>query len=416
MDFSTRGTEATIQQCATCHSRREPFGEGNPLPGTPYHDAYNLSLLRPGLYHADGQILDEVYVYGSFLQSKMYSKGVGCLNCHDAHSAGMKGEGNTVCTQCHSPAGNPDFETLPLKVYDDPSHHFHMEGSEGAQCKSCHMIERAYMGIDGRRDHSFRIPRPDLAAATGAPDACTDCHTDQTAEWAAAEIAKRYPDAAVRSHYGVTLASGRANPVSAQSDLSTLALDQAQPGLIRATAVWLLSQAADADTADAMAPLLADDDPLVRAAAIAVQQAAPPLVMAQRVGQLLSDPVRSVRIEAAKAMLALPAGRLPDPVQAEMQKAMAEWQQTLQARIDFPETHLVMGGMALALRNFPAAKGAFQEVVRMDPQREDAWVMLARITAATDGRGASLQVLDEALERVPTSQVLAELRAAILAQ
>ena len=416
MDFRSAGTEAMIQQCATCHSRREPFGAGNPLPGTGFNDAYNLSLLRPGLYHADGQILDEVYVYGSFLQSKMYDKGVGCLNCHDAHSAGLKAEGNTVCTQCHSPAGNPEFASLPLKQYDDPSHHFHEPESKGAQCKNCHMIERTYMGVDGRRDHSFRIPRPDLAATTGGPDACTDCHADQTPGWAAAEAAKHHPNAGTRPHFGVALAAGRANPVAAQGDLRVLALDETQPGLIRATALWLLSQGADASAAEEMAPLLDHEDPLIRAAAIAVQQAAPPHVMAQRVGGLLDDPERMVRIEAAKAMLTIPPARLPQDTAAGMRRAMSDWQGSLQARIDIPETHLVLGGMALTLRNFPAAKGAFQEVVRMDPQREDAWVMLARITAAVDGSEATLAVLDEALQRIPDSPALTEMRASIRAQ
>ena len=272
------------------------------------------------------------------------------------------------------------------------------------------------MGIDGRRDHSFRIPRPDLAGATGGPDACTDCHADQSQDWAAAEIAKRYPKATSRPHFGATLAAGRINPVAAQQDLRVLALDTAQPDLIRATALWLLSQGADANMADEMAPLLGDDDPLVRASAIAVQQAAAPPELAQRVGGLLSDPTRNVRIEAAKALLTIPATRLPGQIQADMQRAMSDWRQSLQARIDFPETHLVLGGMALSLRNIPAAKGAFEEVVRMDPQREDAWVMLARITAATDGRDATLHILDTALRKMPGSQALTEMRASVLAQ
>lgn len=175
-------TEAAIQQCAGCHSRREPYGDGNPIPGTPYHDAYNLSLLRPGLYHADGQILDEVYVYGSFLQSKMFEAGVGCTDCHEPHTAELVTEGNAVCTQCHSPAGREEFPAAAGE-YDTPAHHFHEEGSEAAQCVSCHMTDRAYMGVDWRRDHSFRIPRPDLAATTGAPDACTTCHEDREPDW-----------------------------------------------------------------------------------------------------------------------------------------------------------------------------------------------------------------------------------------
>lgn len=416
MDFALAETGVTLGQCAQCHSLREPFEDGNPLPGTAYHDVYSLALLRPGTYHADGQILAEVYVYGSFLQSKMYQQGVGCLDCHDAHSGELYADGNAVCTQCHAPDGNDRFPSLALKVYDDPAHHFHPEGSAGAQCRNCHMIERPYMGIDWRRDHSFRVPRPDLSAVTESPDACTDCHTDQSPAWAAAEIAKRHPDAAARPSFGPTLAAGRADPAGTAADLAALAMDAEQAGLVRATALWLLSQGAGPDAADQVAPLLEDDDALVRAAAIGAQNAALPQIRVQRLLDRLGDPARMVRIEAAKAMLNAPIARLPSRFEFLMQRAMGEWRDSLQARIDFPETHMILGGMALTMRNIPAALQAFRETVTMDPQREEAWIMLARITAAVDGPGATLDILQEAREALPDSTALRDLSEAVRAE
>ena len=407
-------TEATIQHCATCHSRREAHGNGNPLPGTPYHDAFNLALLRPGLYHADGQILDEVYVYGSFLQSKMYARGVGCLDCHDAHSATLRAENNAVCTQCHSLAGNPEFPTVRRADYDDPAHHFHPEGSAGAQCASCHMIERVYMGNDGRRDHSFRIPRPDLSAETGAPDACTDCHADRTAAWAAEQIAAWYPAGTHRGpHYGQTLAAGRADPDAAGPDLAALAADPEQPGIVRATALWLLEGTADPALVNRSAEFLADPDPLVRAAAAGVQRTASPQARPQRLAPLLSDPVRSVRIATARAMLGTSPAGLPAETAEAMQAAMGDWRGSMANRLDFPETHLQFGGMALTMRNPQAAEAAFREVVRMDPQRTDAWAMLVRIAAATRGPDAAGNVLDEARAINPDDETLRQVAEAL---
>jgi predicted CXXCH cytochrome family protein len=412
LTMSFADSEATIQQCATCHARREPNLEGNPLPGTPFHDSYNLALLRPGLYHADGQIQDEVYVYGSFLQSKMYAQGVGCLDCHDAHTAELKAPGNAVCTQCHNPAGNAAFPTLRPAVYDSPAHHFHEPGGDGAQCASCHMIERVYMGVDGRRDHSFRIPRPDLAAVTAGPDACTDCHAGETAAWAAERIAEWYPQSDNRGpHYGVTLAIGRADPAGAGTDLAALATDAAKPGIVRATALWLIEQTGDPALAQQVAGLLEDPDPVVRQAAVGAQRAAPPQDRVLRLIERLDDPVRSVRMAAARQMLDAPIARLPDAIAADLQAAMDEWQTALATRLDFPETHLQLGGMALVMRNPPAAEGAFREVVRLDPQRTDAWVMLARIAAATRGATAARSVLDDALSVNPEDPTLQQLAA-----
>jgi len=405
--------EALIQQCAGCHSRREAFGQGNPLPGTPYHDAYRLSQLRPGLYHPDGQILDEVYVYGSFLQSKMYAKGVACNDCHDPHTTELVAEGNAVCAQCHSPAGNPRFPSLTLKAYDTPEHHHHAEGSEGAQCVSCHMPDQAYMQIDWRRDHSLRVPRPDLSAETGAPDACTTCHEGETPEWAAEVIEGWFPDPANRgAHYGQVLAQGFADPVVAAPGLNRLAQDTDQAGLVRATSIWLLEQTGDAQWAEAVEPLLADPNPDVRAAAVNAQRSANPQDRVVRLVNLLRDPSRLVRMTAAQQMVDAPIARLPRKMSEDLQAAQAELHMSLAENLDYPETHLKIAGSALAQRNFPIAVQAFREAVRLDPQQLNGWIMLARIAGATQGPGEAQKVLEEALGANPGNAVLEEWLAA----
>lgn len=404
------GSAAWTGQCAGCHSRREPLGSGNPLPGTNYYDAYRLSLLTPPLYHADGQISDEVYVYGSFLQSKMYQKGVGCSNCHEPHSARLRAEGNALCTQCHSPAGNPDFPSLPLKTYDAASHHFHEEGSAGAQCRSCHMPEQLYMGIDARADHSFRIPRPDLSALTGAPDACTACHEDMSQAEAAEEMAARWPDAAKRRHFGPLFAAAQAQPEAARPGLLRLAEDEGEADITRATALWLAEQTPSPESADAAAPLLTDESPLLRAGAARMQRGAPAGLRAQRLIPLLTDKRLFVRITAAQEMLAVPPEAIPQGAGAVIGAAMDEWRSVLANRLDFPETHLQLAGMALTMRNLPAARAAFERVTDMDPQRTDAWIMQIRIALNSRRPDIAALILREALRHNPGDQQLLDMR------
>ena len=129
--------ETLIQTCAPCHSRRSHVYPGFP-PGGNYYDYYNNELLQRTTYHADGQILDEVYEYASFIQSKMYHKGIRCTDCHDPHKAKPKYTGNALCTSCHQhPAGK----------YDTPAHHFHQPDSTGAACVECHMPQTTYMEV-----------------------------------------------------------------------------------------------------------------------------------------------------------------------------------------------------------------------------------------------------------------------------
>lgn len=401
-----------MQQCASCHSRREVLTGGTPLPGTEFHEAYSLAWLRPGLYHADGQILDEVYVWGSFLQSKMFAKGVTCLNCHEAHSAGLKAGGNAVCAQCHSPAGNPDFPSLRQADYGSAAHSRHAEGSEGAQCVSCHMIERTYMGNDGRRDHSFRIPRPDLGEQTGSPDACTDCHTGQSQGRAADRIAEWFPHPSRRGpHYGTVFAAARSAPQDVPEDLMEIAQDASQPGLVRASALHLLRPAQTAALSDTAADLLQDPDPLVQAAAAAMQRAAPPRLRAERLLPMLQDGPLMLRIAIARALLDVPLEVLSPSQRAQLGAAMQDWQRSLATRLDYPETHMVLGGMAMQMRNLPAAQAAFGRAVALDPQRAEAWRTLVRVTAAAEGNNAARRVLRQALREIPQDQGLRQLEA-----
>ncbi|MBK0400896.1 tetratricopeptide repeat protein [Limibaculum sp. M0105] len=414
--FPRADAEAEIQQCAGCHSRREPLSDASPLPGTPFHDAYRLALLTEGLYHADGTIQDEVYVYGSFLQSKMYGKGVRCSDCHDPHRAALRVDGNATCTQCHSPAGNDRFSSLRKALYDDPAHHFHEAGTPGALCVSCHMVERVYMGIDGRRDHSFRVPRPDLGAGTGAPDACTDCHEGRGQDWAAAEIARRFPQSDHRGrHFSEAFAAARADAASAAELLLDIATSETMPGIVRATALDLLARATDERIAADASPVLADPDPLVRTAAIAVQRGAAPGPRAERLAPLLSDPARVVRITAARDMLSLPADSLPLAATGALSGAMEEWRVSLFGRADFPETQMVLGGVGLTTQNWRGAEAAFREAVELDPQLVDAWVMIARIRAGLGDPGEARRVIDRALAANPDDPMLAEARRALAA-
>ncbi len=394
--FDADHAEAEIQQCAGCHARREPIGDASPRPGTLFADSYRLALLSGDLYHADGQIKEEVYEYGSFLQSKMYARGVRCSSCHEPHSAELRAEGNAVCAQCHGPAGNPDFPSLKKAAYDTPNHHFHKPGTDGAECKSCHMIERVYMGIDGRRDHSFRVPRPDLTVLLGTPNACNDCHRDKSGEWAAAEVARRFPDSA---HRGPTFAKPFAaawsgvDEANAIEMLLNIAFDQTGAGIIRATALTLLQRYATPQIADRTAPALQDTDPLVRAAALPLQRPASLPVRVERIVPLLQDPMKSVRIEAARSLLDVPRSLYPSGAGPIASSAIGEYRASLVAKADFPESQMAIAGTALTLRNFPAAEQAFAEAVRMDPQLVDGWVMLARIRMA-EGR---LRAAEEAL-------------------
>ena len=205
-----------VDQCASCHARRTRIVE-DAAPGTPLLDNFIPDTLRAGLYHPDGQQLDEVFEYGSFRQSRMYQAGVACSDCHEPHSGKTRATGNALCLRCHSPTPDPKFPGLVARNYDSPEHHFHAAGQPGSQCVACHMPSRDYMVVHGRRDHAIRIPRPDLTRKIGTPNACQSCHPDRPAEWLEAAIDAQHGARQRPEHYGETLHAARAGQPGASA-------------------------------------------------------------------------------------------------------------------------------------------------------------------------------------------------------
>ena len=283
-----RQSTTELDTCARCHSRRsvihEPYQHGRPLL-----DTHLPSLLDEILYYPDGQVQDEVYVYGSFLQSKMYHQGVSCSDCHEPHSLKLRASGDNVCTICH----------LPEK-FQAKSHHFHPPTSSGGSCVECHMPATTYMEVDPRHDHSFRIPRPDLTIKIGTPNACTNCHSDRSPEWAAAAVIEWYgPDRSNSSHFGEVLQKGREGTSDAAADLVRLINDREQPAIVRASALRLLQGSVSRKTLPVIESALSNPDPLLRVAALSTLPAIEPQGRLHLAGPLLQDPIRAVRTESA---------------------------------------------------------------------------------------------------------------------
>jgi len=364
-----RQSIAEVETCARCHARRREIASSYSY-GHPFLDTHMPALLDAGLYHADGQILDEVYEYGSFRQSRMFQMGVTCSDCHDPHSLRLRAEGNAVCGQCHQPA-----------KFDTEAHYHHQPGSAGTQCANCHMPTRTYMVIDVRRDHAIRIPRPDLSVAIGTPNACNNCHTTETAEWAAAAVARWYgPSRRAEPHYGAVIDAGRKGKPGADMALAALVVDGSKPAIVRATALSLLPQFTANVTPEMIKAYLAgvsDTDPLVRTAAV---DALAPFAPEQRlpvIAPLLADPVRAVRIAAARLLAAAPTQLLTPQQRTDLDKASAEYIDAQMASADRPEAHVTLGAFYADRSQMDAAEAAYRTALRLDPSFVPAMVNLA---------------------------------------
>ena len=357
---------AGLNSCAACHARRSTISEAHQA-GAPLENSHRLAMLTAPNYYADGQQREEVYVWGSFLQSKMFQRGVTCMDCHEPHSQKLRAEGNALCLRCHNAN---DFET--------PRHHQHKAGSAGAQCAACHMPTQNYMVIHARQDHSLRVPRPDLSETLGSPNACTQCHRDKRPDWAASAMDKWYGKTwRERASFGPTLHAGATQGALALPHLLNLAKNPDVPGIIRATAVTLAQPNANPGTLLAARELLKDNDPSVRIAALGMVARADPVNRVLSVSPLLSDPMLGVRIEAAQILVDVPDGQIPESRRAARAAAMKEYENALALEADWPSGRVNLGNLRLRQGRITEAVADFKQAIALDPGFTGAYVNLA---------------------------------------
>jgi len=390
-----RNSSKEIEVCARCHSRRGQMFSYN-QHGEALLDTHLPGLLRETLYHADGQIDGEVYEYGSFLQSKMHQAGVTCSDCHEPHSLKLRAEGGAVCLQCHRP-----------EKYATRQHHFHPEDSKGADCLSCHMPTKDYMVVHTRHDHSFRIPRPDLSVKLGTPNACTACHTEHDAAWAAQQIQLEVGhEPKGYQQYAAALHAARTGAADADTQLTALLRDTNQPGIARATAVSDLRRRLTADTYPLLAAALADKDPLVRIGAL---EALDPLPVEQRwqaSHTLLSDPRRVVRALAAEALAGIPDKQLPANEKADVVKANADYLAAQKLNADQPGSLVNIGNFYAAYGDDKAAEHSFREALALNPAWVPAYVNLSDFYRQTGRDAEGEKILLAGLQQQPKAAAL----------
>jgi len=379
------GWERTEQLnlCAGCHARRTKLTEVM-QPGQYFDDQFRIQTINNNFYHADGQILEEDYVFGSFMQSKMFHKNVKCTNCHNPHSMELVYEGNLLCLQCHEVS------------YNSASHHFHEENTQAALCVECHMTGNTYMGNDFRRDHSFRVPRPDQSLVYGTPNACNSCHNDENVQWSVDWINEWYGKERAEHFSDYLLAAAQQDYGSeTRKELLEFIVDMDYPAIARATAIEYFPLSGVQDEFEMIIKALGDSSALVRYHALSKLNVFP---LNERLGvalKFIRDSTRAVRVGAAELMIEQDLTQLQPEVQAAAIRARDELEKMLTANADFPTGRLQLGDYFLRRNNVPKAIEEYEMALQMDSLLTPVYSNLATAYNLINQNNKAITTLDK---------------------
>ncbi len=393
-----------VDLCARCHSRKSSLGDIEYSTQNIY-DHMNPNLPDEPAWYVDGQINDEDYVYASFLQSKMYQRGVKCNDCHNVHSGERLFDGNKLCFQCHQ-----------KDIYDTYSHHHHktagMPGKavvsesgvvfdvgSGTECINCHMHGKYYMGVDYRRDHSFRVPRPDLSIKNGTPNACNQCHVDQSNEWSDKHITEWFGKER-RFHYSQAFAGAKKGDPKAADELKEIAGNELYPPNIRSLAIQDLGTYFPDSIGGMQDNYLSSLHPSFRIAALHTLQE-PTQENINRLLKALTDDTNAVRIEAIKNLVQIGEEKIPEKYKASYRYALEEYKQVLFYNADFPTGKINLANFYYYQKEYANAEKYFKLAIKQDRELYFVNLNLAYLYNQTGQNEKAEKCFRNYLEREP---------------
>ncbi|WP_066633152.1 multiheme c-type cytochrome [Labilibacter marinus] len=392
-----------VDLCVRCHTRRGSLSDFEHSADIYNHTIPNLPSGEN--YHIDGQILDEDYVYGSFTQSKMFMRDVQCNDCHNVHSTERLFEDNRLCTQCHR-----------ADDYDTYDHHFHkdygatgeaviaddgvkFEVGEGTRCINCHMPAQFYMGVDYRNDHSFRIPRPDLTEKLGTPNACNQCHPKEGTQWAI-DYVKKWHGIGRPAQYGTAFKEAQSGSQKGFEELVHIYNDEVYPEIIRATAIQQLGMHYQSQSKDILLKALHNFNGHIRFNALQ-NLVVDDNKSLNAVLDLLNDQTKSIRVESASKLNAVPQDQIPSKYREALKNAKKEYLGALKYSADFPTGKFNLANFYYNNQDLDKAEEFYKRALKQDKELHAIKINLALLYNSKGEHQKTELLLKDYLEHMP---------------
>jgi tetratricopeptide (TPR) repeat protein len=146
---------------------------------------------------------------------------------------------------------------------------------------------------------------------------------------------------------------------------------------------------------------LGDPDPLVRAAAAEALEHVEPESRLRLGVAVLADPVRTVRLAAARVLVTLPRSQLDGPQREALEQGLREYRDVQRFHAERPESHLNLGWLYTSVGRRVEAEDAYQTALSIVPAFAPAAINLADLYRELGRESEGESVLRSTLARSP---------------
>jgi tetratricopeptide (TPR) repeat protein len=351
--------EQNNDACAPCHAKMSPITPSY-TPGDKYFDNYNITTLEDLDFYPDGRSLGENYTMTEWMMNPCIEESeLHCVTCHTSSGRDRNRDNpNNSCLQCHTGMA----ENIEAHTGHKPE--------AGLTCLNCHMPKREFVGRFLRSDHSFRPPMPEATIRFGSPNACNQCHTDKSPEWAN-KIVKARPNGNYQEEtlkWAQLMKEARNQDWTNVDKIYKTITNPETNEVIANSLIRLLNNCTLNSKTDMLLKALNNKSELVRSSAAYGLSGALTSEVKNALLKACEDEIRLVRIQAANAILAFSEDSFTSEQLAVVKKAEKEYVTSMTSRLDNWSNHYNLGIYHQTRGNVNEALNSFETAARLYPE------------------------------------------------
>jgi Flp pilus assembly protein TadD len=235
------------------------------------------------------------------------------------------------------------------------------------------------------------------------PNACNDCHTTKSPDWAAAAVEQWHgPVRKGFQNFAAAFHAAWTGQADAATLLAAVAAERETPAFVRASALAELAQYVAPANIDLARKGLADADPMVRIGALDMLADVPIDRVWPIASPRLADENRGVRIRAAFLLAGVRTAGLPAADRERFEGAAADFVAAQRLNADRPEARDALGTFLKRRGLLTDSEAEYKAALRLSPHYATAAINLADLYRQLGRNAEGENVLRTAASHAPS--------------